>query len=259
MQDGYHFATAPRLIGDGQTVDAAADLRQGQIVRIVHEPQLCPPVLAQAADVAAPPNLLLAAGRLWDSAAQDAQTAQASDRAATPDAPADTAGAATEPGDIAEIIAALFAQIAMQQDAALARIEAAQQRGLDLIDQHLTTARPAQDPAAAERLELTLATLLQARVDQADALHEVANVFDAMSEKILSLPHQHDRLLREVTDIRSSLTELRVQMRLIEVQFLATSRSVPGSVPGPLQVPVSGAHHMPDPRSYQAAAPAFAS
>lgn len=254
MQDGYHFAAAPWLIGDGRVAglpDAAdpadtqarpvPDLgvtRRGQIVRIVHEPQPSPPLVMLADDVAkvqpAPPVVLTPADRLWAAEAvlPDAGIAVVDP---TPDAKT----------TLSSLFAALFDGLAQRQDAGLAQIAAVQSAGLERIlaqlavrDAPLSQLTPDRD--LADRVELTLATLAQSRVDQADALHEIATRFDALTDRIMMVPHQQDRLLRDVADLRSSLTELRVQLRLIEWQAFAAPRAVPGQFHAPASLLAGG-------------------
>lgn len=254
MQDGYHFAAAPWLIGDGRAAgltDAAdpadtqarpvPDLgvtRRGQIVRIVHEPQPSPPLVMLADDVAkvqpVPPVVLTPADRLW---AAEAVLPDAGIAAAMPAADAKTT--------LSSLFAALFDGLAQRQDAGLAQIAAVQSAGLERIlaqlavrDAPLSQLTPDRD--LAERVELTLATLAQSRVDQADALHEIATRFDALTDRIMMVPHQQDRLLRDVADLRSSLTELRVQLRLIEWQAFAAPRAVPGQFHAPASLLAGG-------------------
>lgn len=254
MQDGYHFAAAPWLIGDGRVAglpDAAdptdtqarpvPDLgvtRRGQIVRIVHEPQPSPSLVMLADDVApvqpVTPVVLTPADRLW---AAEAVLPDAGIAAALPAADAKTT--------LSALFAALFDGLAQRQDAGLAQIAADQSAGLERILAQLAvrgapSSQMTPDRDLAERVELTLATLAQSRVDQADALHEIATRFDALTDRIMMVPHQQDRLLREVADLRSSLTELRVQMRLIELQAFAAPRAVPGQFHAPASLLAGG-------------------
>lgn len=208
MQDGYHFATAPWLIGEPQAVDDA-ELRRGQIVRIAIEPDPeaeVPQVAAvESADPAPSPVMLRAADRVPEPAVQP---------------------------DLSEIIEQVFDRLEARQDVMLARIEQAQRDGLARLEQ-LVVATSAPSPTAAhtQRIDMTLATVAREQAALAEALQSLAAGFEVLTAKVAAPAASQDVLLRDVSDIRAGLTELRLQARMIEMQLFGLGRGAEYSRP----------------------------
>ena len=215
MQDGYHFATAPWLIGEPHAVDDAA-LRRGQIVRIAAgpdpEPEIDPPenelpqgAAVESADPVTSPVMLRAADRVPERAVQP---------------------------DVSEMMEQVFDRLVARQDVMLARIEQAQRDGLARLEQ-LVVATPALTPTAAhtQRIDMTLATVAREQAALAEALQSLAAGFEVLTAKVATPVASQDVLLRDVSDIRAGLTELRVQARMIEMQLFGLGRGAEYSRP----------------------------
>jgi hypothetical protein len=219
MQDGYHFATAPWLIGDTAATDDDR-ARMGQVVRIEAEPEwrepaAIAPLMVEAAEMAGDaeveplPVMLRTADRVPEVAEQ------------------------TFSSDPVGVLDQVMNQLLAHQDTALARIEQAQQDGLARLEQRLDAGLGAglAQNAYTQRIDLTLAAMAQEQAAQAEALHGFAAGFEAMTARLGAAPLANDSLLRDVADIRAGLTELRVQARLIEIQLFALGRGADGPYP----------------------------
>lgn len=234
MQDGYYFATTPWLIGDGPAlatdatgitmVEDTSGLRRGQIVRIAHEPQ------APQEDepvIAAPMPIILRETDRYSAEPVDAEM---------PDADIDSAA-----------LPMILAELSARQDAALARIEQMfcasiaqlEDRVVAGLAASMELARPYS--AQNDRLDSALTVMAQDGVAQADAVLGLGLAVDALSSKVDAIPRQSDALLRDVADIRTGLTELRVQARMIEMQLFAISRGTDNPLARPMGIEPLGA------------------
>lgn len=210
MQDGYHFATAPWLIGDGQVIDDTS-IRRGQVVRIGAEPE---GFEEQSADTGQVPEK---ANVVPDYAPVSVMLLATDRVAATAEQPASS----NPVRDIDQV----FDRLLAQQDNPLARLEQALQDGFTRLEQRLADVL---DPSPfGQQTDQTLAAIAQEQAAQAEALLGFAAGFEALTTRLAAapvVPVAHDGLLRDVSDIRAGLTELRVQARMIEMQLFSLGR-----------------------------------
>lgn len=190
MQDGYHFANAPWLIGDGQPAPDSWDaplagaIRRGQVVRIVSEPVMSDDITETDPSGAVGPMVLGAASRLVETVVP---LVAAEPVLAAPQVPVTTIA------DQDRATLAVITALATRQDTQFAKAEQALDIKLGLFEQRLLAALADRIPVPAD----------------------ISSV-------------QTGDIQRDIAEIRSGLTELRVQLRLIEVQLFGFNRGYEG-------------------------------
>ena len=243
MQDGYYFATTPWMIGDAplapadQTgitvVEDHSGLRRGQIVRIAAEPQqdvIRAVEPDHSADAPVSPIILRETDRFTgDSARPDSRIIDHD---------------SAYPGDA---VAGLLSEFMAHQTGVLARIDSAFCDSITKLEDRVVAALAANmeltrpQSAQSERLDAVLGNIAQDGQAQTAAIHALGQEFAALSAKVDAMPRHSETLLRDVADIRTGLTELRVQARLIEMQLFAISRGTDNPLARPMGIEPLGA------------------